>query len=81
MVDCDVERLPRGFFNGPRWVSLNSVLDISKVSQYTDRYKLLLFVKFHDMMVEGYAAGLGEKLRWWSSRRRYQLANGPVYTR
>ena len=28
-VDCDVVRLPSGFFNGPRWVSLNSIERVS----------------------------------------------------
>lgn len=26
IVDVDVDRLPRGFFKGPKWVSLNSVM-------------------------------------------------------
>lgn len=25
IVEVDVDRLPRGFFKGPKWVSLNSV--------------------------------------------------------
>lgn len=49
-VDCEVERLPRGFFSGPKWVSLNSVPMRQWSSMMYTFAELLLFVKFHDMM-------------------------------
>lgn len=48
IVEVDVDRLPRGFFKGPKWVSLNSVnRQFSRVEPHgcCD----LLLVRFHDM--------------------------------
>lgn len=51
IVDCDVERLLSGFFSGPKWVSLNSVVaHVSQVKSVRMNQGLQLFVRFHDMM-------------------------------
>lgn len=50
IVEVDVDR-PRGFFNGPRWVSLNSTYRLTESVQLEDRLGLL-FVRFQDILKE-----------------------------
>lgn len=49
IVEVDVVLLPRGFFKGPKWVSLNSaVYQFPHVTSQS--YCHLLLVRFHDMI-------------------------------
>lgn len=49
IVEVDVDRLPRGFLRGPKWVSLNSVIyQFSHVESQGCCHVLL--VRFHDMI-------------------------------
>lgn len=70
IVEVDVDRPPRGFFKGPKWVSLNSVMyEFSHVKPSSCCH--LLFVRFHDMIssVERGNGGLDVSKRWFSSTR------------
>lgn len=61
MVDVDVDRPPREFFRGPRWVSLNSV----RQSVLFHNNMILdnsLFVRFQDMLLTRQLIGMEEEV-------------------
>jgi hypothetical protein len=61
MVDVDVDRPPREFFRGPRWVSLNSV---RQSVLFHDNMILdnSLFVRFQDMLPTRQLIGMEEEV-------------------
>lgn len=61
MVDVDVDRPPREFFRGPRWVSLNSV---RQSVLFHDNMILdnSLFVRFQDMLLTRQLIGMEEEV-------------------
>lgn len=66
IVEVDVDRLPRGFFKGPKWVSLNSMeWSTSNVRLRVDIANVLL-VRFQDMI-----SGSGKELDCPKSKSKY----------